>query len=169
MAVGSLSPKTGLNVNGSSDCKDVLISLYTHPMAVFQFLIVLDIIWHLSFSGYFDMKYLYISMQDDFDVDKFVADCRKRVQLEEMREDLEQYYRLLKTAMVELINKDYADFVNLSTNLVSLCGFRASNSIFSRIGVPPMTVCLCFILEHRGFCYLLCRLIVCICVLGWNG
>lgn len=49
-----------------------------------------------------------------------MADCRKRVQLEEMREDLEQYYRLLKTAMVELINKDYADFVNLSTNLVSL-------------------------------------------------
>lgn len=58
--------------------------------------------------------------QDDFDVDKFVADCRKRVQLEEMRQDLEHYYRLLKTAMVELINKDYADFVNLSTNLVSL-------------------------------------------------
>lgn len=53
-------------------------------------------------------------------MDKFVADCRKRVQLEEMRQDLEHYYRLLKTAMVELINKDYADFVNLSTNLVSL-------------------------------------------------
>ncbi|KAG1927160.1 conserved oligomeric Golgi complex subunit 2 [Pimephales promelas] len=59
-------------------------------------------------------------MKDDFDVDIFVADCRKRVQLEEMREDLEQYYRLLKTAMVELINKDYADFVNLSTNLVGM-------------------------------------------------
>ena len=57
--------------------------------------------------------------QDDFDVDQFVADCRKQVQLEEMREDLEMYYKLLKTAMVELINKDYADFVNLSTNLVS--------------------------------------------------
>lgn len=104
-----------------------------------KFSSVLDIIWHLSVSGYFDIKYLYISMQDDFDVDKFVADCRKRVQLEEMREDLEQYYRLLKTAMVELINKDYADFVNLSTNLVSLCIFRTSHSIFSRI-VPPKTV-----------------------------
>lgn len=52
-------------------------------------------------------------------MDQFVADCRKQVQLEEMREDLEMYYKLLKTAMVELINKDYADFVNLSTNLVS--------------------------------------------------
>lgn len=58
-------------------------------------------------------------LQDDFDVDQFVSECRKQVQLEEMREDLELYYKLLKTAMVELINKDYADFVNLSTNLVS--------------------------------------------------
>lgn len=60
--------------------------------------------------------------QADFDVDHFVSDCRKRVQLEELREDLELYYKLLKTAMVELINKDYADFVNLSTNLVSVTG-----------------------------------------------
>eukprot|EP00064_Thunnus_orientalis_P012935 superscaffoldBa00002042_g12971 len=58
--------------------------------------------------------------RDDFDVDQFVAECRKQVQLEEMREDLELYYKLLKTAMVELINKDYADFVNLSTNLVGM-------------------------------------------------
>ncbi|XP_028903193.1 conserved oligomeric Golgi complex subunit 2 isoform X2 [Ornithorhynchus anatinus] len=59
-------------------------------------------------------------MKDDFDVDHFVSDCRRRVQLEELRDDLELYYRLLKTAMVELINKDYADFVNLSTNLVGM-------------------------------------------------
>jgi len=31
---------------------------------------------------------------------------------------LEIYFKLLKNAMIELINKDYADFVNLSTNLV---------------------------------------------------
>uniref|UniRef100_A0A8C7SW57 Conserved oligomeric Golgi complex subunit 2 n=1 Tax=Oncorhynchus mykiss TaxID=8022 RepID=A0A8C7SW57_ONCMY len=61
-----------------------------------------------------------VFMKDDFDVDQFVADCRKHVQLEEMREDLEMYYKQLKTAMVELINKDYADFVNLSTNLVGM-------------------------------------------------
>uniref|UniRef100_A0A8D2BD79 Conserved oligomeric Golgi complex subunit 2 n=1 Tax=Sciurus vulgaris TaxID=55149 RepID=A0A8D2BD79_SCIVU len=59
-------------------------------------------------------------MKEDFDVDRFVSDCRKRVQLEELRDDLELYYKLLKTAMVELINKDYADFVNLSTNLVGM-------------------------------------------------
>ena len=31
-----------------------------------------------------------------------------------------KYFRLLKTAMVDLINKDYAEFVNLSTNLADL-------------------------------------------------
>lgn len=74
-------------------------------------------VWEMSFSV---SGCISVNFQDDFDVDKFVADCRKRVQLEEMRQDLEHYYRLLKTAMVELINKDYADFVNLSTNLVCL-------------------------------------------------
>ncbi|KAM9698788.1 conserved oligomeric Golgi complex subunit 2-like isoform 2-T2 [Dama dama] len=57
-------------------------------------------------------------MKEDFDVDHFMSDCQKRVQLEALRDDLELYYKLLKTAMVELINKDYADFVNLSTNLI---------------------------------------------------
>ncbi|XP_059014418.1 conserved oligomeric Golgi complex subunit 2-like [Mustela lutreola] len=59
-------------------------------------------------------------MKEDFDVDHFVSDCRKHVQLEELRGDLELYYKLLKIAMVELINKDYAHFVNLSTNLVGM-------------------------------------------------
>jgi len=74
--------------------------------------------WFVHFI-YILLSFLF-HFQPDFDVDHFVSDCRKRVQLEELREDLELYYKLLKTAMVELINKDYADFVNLSTNLVSL-------------------------------------------------
>lgn len=69
-------------------------------------------------------------MKEDFDVDHFVSDCRKRVQLEELRDDLELYYKLLKTAMVELINKDYADFVNLSTNLVGM------DRALSQLSVP---------------------------------
>lgn len=69
--------------------------------------------------AYIRLPFLF-AFQPDFDVDNFVSECRKRVQLEELREDLELYYKLLKTAMVELINKDYADFVNLSTNLVSV-------------------------------------------------
>ena len=52
-------------------------------------------------------------------MDSFVADCRHHVQLETLREDLHIYFKTLKNAMVELINKDYADFVNLSSNLVS--------------------------------------------------
>nr|XP_004659682.2 conserved oligomeric Golgi complex subunit 2 [Jaculus jaculus] len=71
-------------------------------------------------------------MKEDFDVDHFVSDCRKRVQLEELRDDLELYYKLLKTAMVELINKDYADFVNLSTNLVGMD--RALNQLSVPLG-----------------------------------
>ncbi|CAB1313258.1 unnamed protein product [Coregonus sp. 'balchen'] len=71
-----------------------------------------------------------VFMKDDFDVDQFVADCRKHVQLEEMREDLEMYYKQLKTAMVELINKDYADFVNLSTNLVGM------DKVLNQLSVP---------------------------------
>ncbi|PIK35338.1 putative conserved oligomeric Golgi complex subunit 2 [Apostichopus japonicus] len=42
-------------------------------------------------------------MTPDFDVDAFVADCRRRVQLETLREDLHMYFRTLKNAMVELI------------------------------------------------------------------
>ncbi|XP_074648314.1 conserved oligomeric Golgi complex subunit 2-like [Tubulanus polymorphus] len=59
-------------------------------------------------------------MKDDFDVDHFVTTCRHKVQLETLREDLHLYLVTLKSAMIELINKDYADFVNLSTNLVGM-------------------------------------------------
>ena len=55
----------------------------------------------------------------DFNVDEFVSTIRKRVTIECLREDLDGYFRTLKNAMVELINKDYADFVALSANLVS--------------------------------------------------
>lgn len=78
-----------------------------------------------------------VDSQDDFDVDRFVSDCRRHVQLEELREDLELYYRLLKTAMVELINKDYADFVNLSTNLVTAPQRRCPAC--RALGKPPET------------------------------
>ena len=47
-------------------------------------------------------------------------ECRRRVQLETLRDDLALYLKILQSAMIELINKDYADFVNLSTNLVGM-------------------------------------------------
>ena len=58
-------------------------------------------------------------IEKEFNVDEFVSTIRKRVTIECLREDLDSYFRTLKNAMVELINKDYADFVALSTNLVS--------------------------------------------------
>ncbi|XP_033733941.1 conserved oligomeric Golgi complex subunit 2-like isoform X2 [Pecten maximus] len=59
-------------------------------------------------------------MKDTFDVDTFVMECRRRVPLETLRDDLSTYLKILRSAMIELINKDYADFVNLSTNLVGM-------------------------------------------------
>lgn len=59
-------------------------------------------------------------MKDDFNVDQFVLECRRRVQLEDFRDDLSVYLKILRSAMIELINKDYADFVNLSSNLVGM-------------------------------------------------
>ena len=58
------------------------------------------------------------TLQDDFNVDQFVVECRRKVPLETLRDDLALYQRILQSAMIELINKDYADFVNLSSNLV---------------------------------------------------
>lgn len=64
-------------------------------------------------------EYIKDFQDKDFQVDEFVSKCRKKVSIECLRQDLDSYYRTLKSAMVELINKDYADFVSLSSNLVS--------------------------------------------------
>ncbi|XP_067943621.1 conserved oligomeric Golgi complex subunit 2-like [Watersipora subatra] len=56
----------------------------------------------------------------DYDIDKFLADARRHSSLEILREDLSVYMKILQSALVELINRDYADFVNLSSNLVGM-------------------------------------------------
>ncbi|XP_034944246.1 conserved oligomeric Golgi complex subunit 2 [Chelonus insularis] len=56
----------------------------------------------------------------DFDVDNFLHEHRKNASLETMRDDLGVYLKILRSAMIELINKDYADFVNLSKDLIGL-------------------------------------------------
>ena len=58
-------------------------------------------------------------LASDFNVDKFVSDCKDRVSMNNLREDLESHYKSIQMALIELINQDYADFVNLSSNLVS--------------------------------------------------
>jgi len=57
---------------------------------------------------------------EEFNVDHFIGECRKRVPLESLLNDLKLYSQALDNQLVELINKDYADFVNLSSNLVGV-------------------------------------------------
>lgn len=53
-------------------------------------------------------------------MDNFLHEHRKNSSLETMRDDLGVYLKILRSAMIELINKDYADFVNLSKDLIGL-------------------------------------------------
>lgn len=59
-------------------------------------------------------------MKKTFTVDEFLQEHRNAATLETMRDDLGVYLKVLRSAMIELINEDYADFVNLSSNLVGL-------------------------------------------------
>lgn len=56
----------------------------------------------------------------DFDVAEFISDCRRRVPLENVLESLQEYSASLQNELVQLINRDYASFVSLSTTLVGL-------------------------------------------------
>lgn len=62
-------------------------------------------------------------MRSHFSVDTFVSEHRKHAGLEKLRDDLNVHLKFLRSSMIELINKDYADFVNLSANLVGLDKF----------------------------------------------
>ncbi|PSN46904.1 hypothetical protein C0J52_15286 [Blattella germanica] len=59
-------------------------------------------------------------IKKSFSVDHFLQNHRKKANLETLRDDLGIYLKVLRSAMIELINKDYADFVNLSSNLIGL-------------------------------------------------
>ncbi|KAF4521789.1 hypothetical protein B566_EDAN012294 [Ephemera danica] len=54
----------------------------------------------------------------NFSVDSFLD--RRGTNFETLRDDLGQYLKELRSAMIELINQDYSDFVNLSSNLIGL-------------------------------------------------
>lgn len=58
----------------------------------------------------------------NFNVETFLTQTRRHVSLDQIKDDLHVYLKILQNAMIELINKDYADFVNLSSNLVNLQG-----------------------------------------------
>ena len=71
--------------------------------------------------GYQPLCFTKESFQtDSFKVDSFINDCKKRVPLDSVLADLREYSASLDTELVELINKDYTEFVNLSSNLVGI-------------------------------------------------
>lgn len=51
-----------------------------------------------------------------FDPDQFLS-SRRHLGLERLKVELNNHLRYLKTELFELINRDYQDFINLSTNL----------------------------------------------------
>ncbi|XP_017890474.1 conserved oligomeric Golgi complex subunit 2 [Ceratina calcarata] len=71
-------------------------------------------------------------IQQNFNVDTFLQEHRKSTKLETMRDDLGIYLKLLRSAMIDLINRDYTDFVNLSSNLIGLD--KAINDLQTPLG-----------------------------------
>ncbi|XP_045776935.1 conserved oligomeric Golgi complex subunit 2 [Maniola jurtina] len=57
-------------------------------------------------------------VKTSFSVDNFLAEHNNVASLETMRDDLGVYLKVLRLAMIELINKDYANFVNLCATLI---------------------------------------------------
>lgn len=62
----------------------------------------------------------FIILQKDFSVDEFLAEHRRIANLETLRDDLGLFLKKLRSSTIKLINKDYADFVELSSNLIAL-------------------------------------------------
>jgi hypothetical protein len=59
--------------------------------------------------------------RDAFDADAFVAQCLRNscssLALKNLRRDLDVHADALKTRLIDLLNKEYADFIALSSNL----------------------------------------------------
>lgn len=60
------------------------------------------------------------SSSSAFDVNLFIADCKQRAPIESVLSDLKDFTVTLESELLEIINKDYTDFVNLSSNLVGI-------------------------------------------------
>ncbi|XP_065222540.1 conserved oligomeric Golgi complex subunit 2 [Planococcus citri] len=79
----------------------------------------------------FDEK---LFMQENFSVDEFLTKHRRKANLETLRDDLGVFLKNLRSSTIELINRDYADFVDLSANLVSL------NQSIVGVEIPVTTI-----------------------------
>ncbi|KAL6996985.1 Conserved oligomeric Golgi complex subunit 2 [Sarracenia purpurea var. burkii] len=61
-------------------------------------------------------------LHPNFDSEAYIADLRTFVPFDTLRSELQSHLSSLKHELVDLINRDYADFVNLSTKLVDVDG-----------------------------------------------
>ncbi|KAE8654776.1 elongation factor 1-delta 1-like isoform X1 [Hibiscus syriacus] len=59
-------------------------------------------------------------LSPDFDSESYIADLRTFVPFDTLRSELQAHLSSLNHELIDLINRDYADFVNLSTKLVDV-------------------------------------------------
>ncbi|PIA51191.1 hypothetical protein AQUCO_01100194v1 [Aquilegia coerulea] len=63
-----------------------------------------------------------VFLQENFDSETYIEDLKTFVPFDNLRSELQSYFSSLQHELVELINRDYGDFVNLSTKLVDVDG-----------------------------------------------
>ncbi|KAG9451220.1 hypothetical protein H6P81_011185 [Aristolochia fimbriata] len=61
-------------------------------------------------------------LEPNFDPESYISDLRSFVPFDNLRAELRSHFASLKNELVELINREYGDFVNLSTKLVDVDG-----------------------------------------------
>ncbi|CAL9030799.1 unnamed protein product [Prunus brigantina] len=59
-------------------------------------------------------------LSPEFDSESYISDLRTFVPFDTLRSELQSYLASLNHELIDLINRDYADFVNLSTKLVDV-------------------------------------------------
>ncbi|KAI9110976.1 hypothetical protein K1719_018096 [Acacia pycnantha] len=59
-------------------------------------------------------------LSPDFDFESYILELRTIVPFDTLRFELQNYLSSLNHELIDLINRDYADFVNLSTKLVDV-------------------------------------------------
>ena len=58
---------------------------------------------------------------EEFTVETFISQCKSRgASLEQLRDDLDIYFRLLKNTLIDMINNDYSEYIQVSQSMVGL-------------------------------------------------
>ncbi|KAI3670932.1 hypothetical protein L1987_87576 [Smallanthus sonchifolius] len=59
-------------------------------------------------------------LNPNYDFDSYISDLRTFIPFETLRSELQSHLSSLKQELADLINRDYVDFINLSTKLVNV-------------------------------------------------